>query len=141
MTKTYLSALFIISASFILAGCTNKTAPENTSETPTVDTQASPSANTDQPAAGDENVAETYTMEEIAKHNQSGDCWLLINDKVYDVSKFESSHPGGEAILQGCGKDATELYDTRPMGSGTPHSDQARDNLNNFYIGDLITSN
>ena len=31
-------------------------------------------------------------LEEIADHNQPGDLWLLINDKVYDVSKFK--HPG-----------------------------------------------
>lgn len=34
-----------------------------------------------------------YTkLEEIADHNQAGDLWLLINNKVYDVSKFK--HPG-----------------------------------------------
>jgi cytochrome b involved in lipid metabolism len=31
-------------------------------------------------------------LEEIAEHNQAGDLWLLINNKVYDVSKFD--HPG-----------------------------------------------
>lgn len=36
-------------------------------------------------------------LEEIAEHNQPGDLWLLINNKVYDVSKFK--HPGGIEIL------------------------------------------
>ena len=31
-------------------------------------------------------------LEEIADHNQAGDLWLLINNRVYDVSKFD--HPG-----------------------------------------------
>lgn len=31
-------------------------------------------------------------LEEIADHNQPGDLWLLINNKVYDVSHFD--HPG-----------------------------------------------
>lgn len=31
-------------------------------------------------------------LEEIAEHNQPGDLWLLIHNKVYDVSKFK--HPG-----------------------------------------------
>ncbi len=31
-------------------------------------------------------------LEEIAEHNQQGDLWLLIHNKVYDVSKFK--HPG-----------------------------------------------
>ena len=31
-------------------------------------------------------------IEELADHNQAGDLWLLIHNKVYDVSKFK--HPG-----------------------------------------------
>jgi hypothetical protein len=35
----------------------------------------------------------TFTkLEEIAEHNQAGDLWLLIHNKVYDVSSFK--HPG-----------------------------------------------
>lgn len=81
----------------------------------------------------------TYSISEVEKHSVKEDCWLAIEGKVYDVSKFTMSgkHPGGDAILQGCGKDATVLFNTRPMGSGTPHSDRARDNLSNFLIGDL----
>jgi cytochrome b involved in lipid metabolism len=58
---------------------------------------------------------------------------------VYDVTKFieASKHPGGEAIVEGCGKDATVLFATRPMGSGTPHSEKAYGFLTSFYIGDL----
>lgn len=84
-----------------------------------------------------DNTKNTYSMAKISSHNSKEDCWLLINNKVYDVTSFISSHPGGSAILQGCGKDATELYETRPMGSGTPHSSNARDMLKEYYIGDL----
>ncbi len=80
---------------------------------------------------------ESFPIEEITLHNSQEDCWLLIDDKVYDVTKMIDGHAGGEAILQGCGIDATELYNTRPMGSGTSHSDKARSYLPNFYIGDL----
>lgn len=80
-----------------------------------------------------------YSLEEIAKHNTKEDCWFAVNGEVYDVTPFIASakHPGGEAILQGCGKDATTLYETRPMGSGTPHSDKARESLKKFRIGKL----
>ena len=73
----------------------------------------------------------------MQKHNTKEGCWLAIDGKVYDVSSFVSSHPGGDALLEGCGKDATELYETRPMGSGTPHSERARDMLEGYYIGGL----
>lgn len=78
-----------------------------------------------------------FTLEEVGQHNEEGDCWMVIDGKVYDVSEFVSAHPGGKAILQGCGKDATELFETRPMGSGTPHSQRARDLLKKYYMGEL----
>lgn len=80
-----------------------------------------------------------YSLEDVGMHNSEQDCWLAIDGKVYDVTKFIPKHPGEKAILSGCGIDATELFNTRPMGSGTPHSDKARDNLENFYIGKLET--
>lgn len=77
-------------------------------------------------------------MTELAKHNNASSCWLLLSGKIYDVTDFVASHPGGSAILQGCGKDATTLFETRPMGSGTPHSSRARAMQPEWYIGDLV---
>merc|ERR1719343_1287789 len=51
-------------------------------------------------------------MEEVAKHNKKGDCWVVLNGKVLDVTNFLGEHPGGElAILTFAGKDATEEFD------------------------------
>ncbi len=79
----------------------------------------------------------TYSLDEVAQHYDDGDCWIAIDNQVYDVTQFITMHPGGQAIMQGCGTDATDLYETRPMGSGTPHSGQARSLLEEYYIGDL----
>lgn len=78
-----------------------------------------------------------YSLEEVAKHSQSNDCWIIIDKKVYDVTSFIENHPGGKVIIKECGKDATELFEKREMGSGTPHSQRARNLLEKFYIGDL----
>ena len=32
---------------------------------------------------------------EVAKHSSIDDCWILVNGKVYDLTKFAPSHPGG----------------------------------------------
>jgi cytochrome b involved in lipid metabolism len=82
-------------------------------------------------------VNKTYTLQDVAAHASASDCWLVLHEKVYNVTAMVGGHPGGPAILQGCGKDATTLFETRPMGSGTPHSQQARDFAEKFYIGDL----
>jgi cytochrome b involved in lipid metabolism len=77
------------------------------------------------------------TLDEVAKHNSNSDCWMVIDGKVYDVTKYTSSHPGGvSSIDMGCGRDATELYNTKG-GGGNSHSSYARTLLNDFYIGDL----
>lgn len=77
-------------------------------------------------------------LKEVAKHNVDADCWVAINDKVYNVSNFSSSHPGGaKNILNNCGKDATIAFNTKG-GKGEPHPVSAQDILSKFYIGDLV---
>lgn len=76
-------------------------------------------------------------MSEVAKHASASSCWLVIDGKVYDVTKFIPFHPGGSAILQGCGKDATRLFETRPTGSGTAHSSEAMETAVKYAIGDV----
>ncbi|EGN95089.1 hypothetical protein SERLA73DRAFT_95759 [Serpula lacrymans var. lacrymans S7.3] len=54
-----------------------------------------------------------YTREEVAKHNSNIDLWIVIDSKVYDVSKFKSLHPGGEAVFleaEIAGQDATDAF-------------------------------
>ncbi|XP_076755451.1 cytochrome b5 isoform X3 [Xylocopa sonorina] len=73
-----------------------------------------------------------YTRKEVAKHANNKDLWLIINNKVYDVSTF-SSHPGGEEVLleQG-GQDCTEAFED--IG----HSSDARELMRTFKIGELV---
>lgn len=81
----------------------------------------------------------SYTIAQVTEHADKNSCWIAIDNKVYDVTPYISSgfHPGKAAILQGCGKDATTLFNTRPMGSGTSHSDRARKMLPKYLIGKL----
>lgn len=75
----------------------------------------------------------TYTLDDVAAHSSSGDCWVAIDGKVYDLTKWEDQHPGGkDKIVQLCGTDATSAF------SGQ-HSDQPAPNaaLLGFQIGTL----
>jgi len=51
-----------------------------------------------------------YTMDDVAAHDSAGDAWLVINDRVYDISDFVGQHPGGAIIMSVAGKDATEFF-------------------------------
>ena len=64
--------------------------------------------------------SQTYLSgHEVAKHNSRSSCWVIIFGKVYDVTDFLDSHPGGaQIILQYAGKDATAEYNpVHPPGT------------------------
>ncbi|CAD8173246.1 unnamed protein product [Paramecium pentaurelia] len=51
------------------------------------------------------------TIDEVAKHNTINSAWIVINSKVYDVTKYLNKHPGGqEEIMKGVGSDGTALF-------------------------------
>lgn len=53
----------------------------------------------------------TYTREEVATHTSETDCWIIIDDVVYDISTFVPKHPGGaDILLQHAGQDATKAF-------------------------------
>ncbi|XP_067272065.1 cytochrome b5 type B [Pseudorasbora parva] len=73
-----------------------------------------------------------YSREEVQAHNLSKDTWLIIHDKVYDITSFMEEHPGGEEVLlEQAGTDATESFED------VGHSTDAREMLQQYYIGEL----
>jgi cytochrome b involved in lipid metabolism len=82
------------------------------------------------------NTYKTLTISEVAQHNSQSDCYIIIAGKVYDVTNYIDSHPGGPVIVEYCGRDATEAYNTK-NGRGRPHSDLANQLLKDYYIGNL----
>jgi len=85
----------------------------------------------------------TLNMPEILKHNSQTDCWMLISGKVYDITSFFGSHPGGNGTMAAtCGTDATSAYDTKDpnatsSSNGNGHSSRAKNLLINYYLGNL----
>ncbi|KAI8645495.1 acyl-CoA dehydrogenase/oxidase [Parasitella parasitica] len=53
-----------------------------------------------------------YSIEEVTKHKQGDDCWIIVHDKVYDISKFLNDHPGGKKVLlKAAGTDTSKQFD------------------------------
>lgn len=51
-----------------------------------------------------------YNIKEVKKHNTRKDAWTVINKGVYDITNWIDKHPGGDIIMKGVGKDATQLF-------------------------------
>ncbi|CAM4531255.1 hypothetical protein PO909_023341 [Leuciscus waleckii] len=80
----------------------------------------------------EESCVKYYTVEEVQAHNMIKDTWLIIHDKVYDITSFMEEHPGGEEVLlEQAGSDATESFED------VGHSTDAREMLQQYYIGEL----
>lgn len=41
----------------------------------------------------------TYNTVEVAKHSTVEDAWIVIDDKVLDISTWLEEHPGGDDVL------------------------------------------
>eukprot|EP00274_Cyanoptyche_gloeocystis_P001260 CAMPEP_0196653632 /NCGR_PEP_ID=MMETSP1086-20130531/3283_1 /TAXON_ID=77921 /ORGANISM="Cyanoptyche gloeocystis , Strain SAG4.97" /LENGTH=227 /DNA_ID=CAMNT_0041984931 /DNA_START=99 /DNA_END=782 /DNA_ORIENTATION=+ len=74
-----------------------------------------------------------FTKEEVAKHNSRNDLWLIIENKVYDVTAYVEKHPGGDAIFNNAGADSTAGF------KGDQHPDTVWSAIRPYYIGELGT--
>ncbi|KAJ8537884.1 hypothetical protein K7X08_014424 [Anisodus acutangulus] len=73
-----------------------------------------------------------FTLSQVAPHKSKQDCWIIINGRVLDVTKFVEEHPGGEEVLiESAGKDATKDFEY--IG----HSKAAKNLLLKYQIGYL----
>ncbi|AKM83385.1 hypothetical protein A2422_04215 [Candidatus Woesebacteria bacterium RIFOXYC1_FULL_31_51] len=78
----------------------------------------------------------TYTLNDVSTHSTTNDCWTVIDNGVYDVTKFISQHPGGDKILMSCGINATDLFNgISPLGR--VHSEVAKRLLTGMKIGNF----
>ncbi|KAG8098192.1 hypothetical protein GUJ93_ZPchr0013g36718 [Zizania palustris] len=77
-------------------------------------------------------LTKLYSMVEVACHNTPDDCWVVVDGKVYDVTKYLDDHPGGaDVLLEVSGKDAKEEFDD------AGHSKSAKELMQDYFIGEL----
>lgn len=80
----------------------------------------------------EETGLDIYSLSEVSQHETFDDCWIVVFDKVYDVTSFLLEHPGGEEVmLENAGRDATLAF--RAVG----HSALAVRALDEYLVGIL----
>ncbi|KAM7369553.1 hypothetical protein PAMP_010870 [Pampus punctatissimus] len=73
-----------------------------------------------------------YRLSEVEGQNTFKSTWVIINNKIYDVTKFLEEHPGGEEVLrEQAGGNATESFED------VGHSTDAREMAESMVIGEL----
>lgn len=83
-------------------------------------------------------MSATYTRSDVAKHNTRDDCWVIYDNRVFNVTEFLADHPGGEDVVLGyAGKDVGAIMKDKDMHV---HSRSAYGMLEDFVIGKLAAS-
>jgi len=77
------------------------------------------------------NYERKIKLKEVAKHGKKGDAWMALFGNVYDVTDWISIHPGGDVIMYGVGKDATNIF------TGVGHQEDALQFMEKYKIGTL----
>ena len=89
----------------------------------------------DFPTGRDEDTGLDFiNLEEVSYHNVMEDAWMVVYDKVYEMTEYLESnkHPGGlDVILEYLGYDATLAF------RGVGHSKPAMKMLEKYCIGIL----
>ncbi|KAI1385775.1 acyl-CoA dehydrogenase NM domain-like protein [Hypoxylon trugodes] len=56
-------------------------------------------------------MSKTFSKSDVASHNKGDSLWIVVDDDVYDLTKFQDEHPGGKKILtRVAGKDASKQF-------------------------------
>ena len=53
-----------------------------------------------------------YSKDQVKKHNKKNDCWIILYDNVYYITKFMKTHTGKFFPLQIAGGDGTALFES-----------------------------
>lgn len=77
-------------------------------------------------------------VKEIITKNSEKECWMVINQVVYDLTKYiplHEMHAPKEILTKYCGKDGTKAFANK--GNNKDHSKDAYKLLEKYKIGIL----
>ena len=82
-----------------------------------------------------EPMASRYTREEVAQHASIDDAWVIVDDRVFDVTPFLGIHPGGVDVTESrLGSDISSVLRAQEPHQ---HSATAFEVLEQYCIGAL----
>lgn len=121
MVSKNIAIIFLILGVLLIAGCSDA------EKTQTDNMQLSLSSS-------EQVEKEAYTEEMVAEHDTSGDCWVIVEEDVYDVSSLITNHQAKET-LEACGRTMDMLLIKEKLDFDTLQ--EARGRLQDYYLGEL----
>ncbi|KAI9168026.1 putative cytochrome b5 [Paramyrothecium foliicola] len=77
-------------------------------------------------------MASKCTRAQVSEKSNTEAAFIIIDQKVYDITNYFENHPGGDDILvEVLGQDASEAF--HEVG----HSKEAHEQLRNLLVGEL----
>ena len=43
-------------------------------------------------------MSKTFSVAQVAEHKKADDLWIIVDEEVYDLTKFQTEHPGKPII-------------------------------------------
>jgi cytochrome b involved in lipid metabolism len=44
-------------------------------------------------------MSQTFSQSDVASHNKGDNLWIIVDEDVYDLTKFQDEHPGKTVSL------------------------------------------
>ncbi len=89
--------------------------------------------------AADDKASSALTLQEVARHDNAKDCWMVINNEVYNFTGYIPKHPTAPSVmLRHCGKEATDAFATKEVGR--EHSSYAQKLMQDYHLGALANT-
>jgi cytochrome b involved in lipid metabolism len=45
------------------------------------------------------NMSKRFSTADVASHKTASDLWIIVDEDVYDLTKFQDEHPGGKKSM------------------------------------------
>ncbi len=77
-------------------------------------------------------MPQTFSRDEVAEHCTRDDLWVVIDDRVFDLTSYIEKHPGGDSLLKYAGRDASVGF------HGEQHPAHVNATVEQFLIGNAM---
>ena len=79
-----------------------------------------------------------YSREEVSRHDRADDAWVIVDGRVYDVTLFLDTHPGGIGVTEShLGTDISDVIRSEDVHK---HTRTAFELMDKYRIGILEDS-